>query len=370
MHLRLTTIDRYLFKEIAVPFAVGMCLFFVVVAFAQVLKVSDSITGLGVDGADIIRALLYSVPSLLGLLVPVSALFATLLGVGRLAADREILGLCAGGISPYALLRTPLLLALCLAAVSAVAVVVGEPWGLRGLRDLMKRSAQIAITQGIRVGEFNEWVAGVMFFASDDVDGTLHDVIFADHRNPEQSVVVSARRGYVEQGSEAQDIVLNLQDGIGVVHNSDRESDQLIHFDAIRYRIDVGRLVRRKARGISTVQGKDVATLWREGRDPQLSSGRRAHLNITLQRKLTIPLATVIFTLLAVPLACRSNASARARGFLYSSGLVGAYYYVGRALELSARSDGFPPILAAWTPDLLGIAGLAIMLVRLRRSAL
>ncbi|MCK5691041.1 LptF/LptG family permease, partial [Myxococcota bacterium] len=105
----MSTLDRYLLREILLPFMVGMGLFFIVVAFAQVLTISDAVTGLGISAGDILQALLYSLPPLMGILIPVSALFAVLLGVGRLASDREVIGLAALGITPYRLLRVPFL---------------------------------------------------------------------------------------------------------------------------------------------------------------------------------------------------------------------------------------------------------------------
>ena len=88
--MSLKTVDRYLLREILVPFGMGLGLFFAVVSFAQLLKVADSLTGVGVSGGDLVAALCFSLPPLLGLLIPVSSLFATLLGVGRLASDREL----------------------------------------------------------------------------------------------------------------------------------------------------------------------------------------------------------------------------------------------------------------------------------------
>ena len=78
---------------------------------------------------------------------------------------------------------------------------------------------------------------------------------------------------------------------------------------------------------------------------------------------------SLLFALLAVPLAARPKGGARARGFLYSAGIVGAYYYLGRAVELAARRNSFDPMLAAWLPNLIGLVALVILLVRLPRSA-
>ena len=65
-------IDKYLIKEILIPLGVGLALFFVVIAFGQLMKISDSVTGLGITGNELFEALAYSIPPMLGILIPVS----------------------------------------------------------------------------------------------------------------------------------------------------------------------------------------------------------------------------------------------------------------------------------------------------------
>ena len=45
--------------------------------------------------------------------------------------------------------------------------------------------------------------------------------------------------------------------------------------------------------------------------------------------------------------------------FPQSDGAPGAYYYLGRAVELLARTGDYPPALAAWTPNFVGKIGRA-----------
>lgn len=362
------TLDRYVLREIATPFVVGMGLFFVVIAFGQVLKVSDSVTGMGVTGAEIVQSLLYSFPPILGILIPVSTLFATLLAMGRLATDREVIGLCAAGVSPFRLLRVPLAIGALLACVAAYATCVGEPWGVRGLRTLMSKSAQRTLAQGVRAGEFTEWISGVVLLARDKEDGKLLDLFFADRRDPTHPIVISATRGQVNTGTKSRDLVFELEEGSVLLEAEDDTTSRIIHFDRMLYRLDVGKLVGNKARTLSSVQEKGVRELIHAAKHTRKRS-RRAHYTVVLHRKAAIPLATIIFALLAVPLGCRRSGGARAQGFLISTVLVGAYYYIGRAAELQARNSDFSPELAAWLPDILGVLALMLMLIRFRRSA-
>jgi lipopolysaccharide export system permease protein len=366
----LQIIDRYLLREIILPLAIGIGLFFVVVAFGQVLQISDSVTGLGVSGSEILQALFFSLPPLMGLLIPAGCLFATLLGVGRMASDHEIISMCAGGMSPYGLLRVPLWLGTILAIAASFFLIKGEPWGIRGLRDLMSRSAQRALAQGVRTGEFQQWIPGVTFLAKNKQNDNLTEVIFVDQRDAARPLVISARHGKILSGADARDLVFDLADGVVLVEEKETGRYRVIHFERSHYRLDVGRLVSNKARTLQSVQEQDLASLWADAHDESIPAGRRALFTIVFNRKLALPLATIIFSLLAVPVACRTGGGARARGFLYSAGIIGGYYYLGRAVELAARAGRYDPILAAWTPNIVGMVALVFMLVRFGRRAI
>ncbi|MBI3178052.1 MAG: LptF/LptG family permease, partial [Deltaproteobacteria bacterium] len=310
----MSTLDRYLLREVAVPFAAGLGLFFVVVSFAQLLKVSDAVTGLGVTGGEVLTALAYSIPPLLGLLVPVSLLFATLLAVGRMSADREIVGLLAGGVAPDRLLRVPLALGMACALISGMALVWGEPWGVAGLRRLMAESAQRALTSGVRVNEFHEWVPGVTFMATREKRGELFDVVFMDRRDSKRPLVISAKRGRLAAGTRAADLVFDLKDGTILMQERGSDTHRAIKFERTLYRLDVGKLVGNKARTLSSVQEKTLVELWYDGHDEAISRSKRALNLVTFHRKMALPLAAIIFSLLAVPLAMRAAGGARARG--------------------------------------------------------
>ncbi len=84
-------------------------------------------------------------------------------------------------------------------------------------------------------------------------------------------------------------------------------------------------------------------------------------------RKLALPLGTLIFVALAVPLGLRSGSAARARAFLLCALVVGSYYYLGRVAELDARAGGISAALAAWLPNIVGIMVLGWLLPKMVR---
>lgn len=362
-------IDKYLLKEIAAPLAVGIALFFVVIAFGQLMKISDSVTGLGVTGTELVAALGYSLPPMLGILIPVSTLFATLFAVGRLAADAEVVAWCAAGGSPYAFYRMPFVLGCLLSCLAMAATTLGEPWGVHGLRDLMSRSAQRALADGAQPGQFTQWVSGVVFYAQERDESGLQEVFFTDRRDPAQAIAVSARHGKILSGAHASEIIFELQDGNIWIQDREAGAQRMLQFDEILYRLNVGNLVGNKARTIQAAQGMSIPSLVSALKNPKLSKKKSALYTVTLHRKFALPLATLIFALLAIPLGCNRAPGSRARSFLLSALIVGGYYYIGRAAELQARNAEFPAELAPWLPNIIGVVALLIFSKRFERRA-
>lgn len=359
-------LDRYLLKEIALPFAVSLGLLAVLVTFGELLEISDSLSGLRLSPGDFAQAVLYSLPPLLGLLLPICTLFAVLLGVGRLASDREVVAMSALGWAPARLLRVPAALGVLLGLVCGAAMWWGEAWGIRGVQRVLARGAQAALSQNIQPGQFYEWSEGLSFLARSRVGHELRDVLLVDRRSEERPVVIAAQRGSLRPGEHTRDLVLELTAGSMLLAERGVESYRRVTFQRSRYRIDVGNLVEGRLANVTKAQSMTPSQLLAEAQTEERLR-RKALLIITYHRKLALPLATLIFALLAVPLAMQSRGSARAWGFLAGALLVAAYYYVGRGLELSARGGGVSPAVAAWTPNALGALGFVVLWWRRRR---
>ena len=84
----------------------------------------------------------------------------------------------------------------------------------------------------------------------------------------------------------------------------------------------------------------------------------RPELKIDLYDKIALPLMTIVFVLIGVPLAITPPRVRYNRGFLFSVLIIFAYYLV-RALSISMGETGsLIPVIAAFAPNvILTIAG-------------
>ena len=106
----MTRLDRYLAREILLPFAAALLFLTQLLLASQILAQADVLFGAGVSAWDVLRILADLVPHLLEYVLPVAFLLGAVLGVGRLAEDREVVALSSLGISPVRLVRVPILL--------------------------------------------------------------------------------------------------------------------------------------------------------------------------------------------------------------------------------------------------------------------
>jgi LPS export ABC transporter permease LptG/LPS export ABC transporter permease LptF len=86
-------------------------------------------------------------------------------------------------------------------------------------------------------------------------------------------------------------------------------------------------------------------------------------LRVQLMRKLAYPAITLVMAMLAVPFALSMGKRGSLTGIATAIGLAIAYWVVAGLFEAMGNVNTLPPVLAAWSPDLLfGIAGAYLLL--------
>jgi lipopolysaccharide export LptBFGC system permease protein LptF len=116
-------LDRYIIREILLPFVIALVVLTFVLIIPFIIEQAEQFIQKGVPWSTILQVMATLVPSVLGLTIPMALLIAALIGLGRLASDREIVVLMACGVSPYRLLR-PVLVFGTLAALATFYVMI------------------------------------------------------------------------------------------------------------------------------------------------------------------------------------------------------------------------------------------------------
>src|SRR5688572_6678547 len=112
-------LDRYLVREIAIPFALALVVLTFVLMIPPILDRAQDLVAKGVELSVVFRALMLLAPQALCYTIPMSVLLGILVGFGRLSADREFVTMQACGVSLMRLVRPVALVAIVGTAATA-----------------------------------------------------------------------------------------------------------------------------------------------------------------------------------------------------------------------------------------------------------
>ena len=364
----MTALDRYLAREILLPFAAGLLFLTQVLIATQILAQADVLLGSGVSLVDVVAVGVDLVPHFLGYVLPVAFLLGAVVGTGRLAEDRELIALGAAGVSAARLARVPVALAFVVGAIALWIGLVLEPAGLHDARVRVNDIIRKNVTSDVRAGIFYEDIPDLTLYAETTAGGRWRHVLISDRTDPSAPLLALAQSGRIEPAGAGEGMRLTLERG--EVH---REEPRAVEYVAANYQratitLGVGQTLSDRNRLVGSpfeLGPREIVALARDARD----AGDALRWWTFLHRRIAGPVAIVAFGLLAVPIAAYRRGG-RAFGYVATLVAVVAYYAVLRFGEgLSQRG-----VLAPWLgPNLpnaaMAVAGLLALASMHRRGA-
>lgn len=344
----------YIIREITGLFLLGITVFTLVLLMGRLIKLTELVVSRGVPFSDVARMILYLMPSFLIFTIPMAFLLAVLLAFGRLSADNEITVIKASGVSLVQIMPPVLVCALVAALLALTASLVGVPWGNQAFKELsfrvLKQNAAATIDEKV----FWDEIPGVILYTDhyDERQQTLKGVVIHDGRNPERPLTIFAKQGSVSGGNGRQALQLLLSDGS--IHSAGQGAEyRLVHFG--EYVMSVGG--EGGGAGISLNElDLGIAELKRQIADPATAPRTRFKMSSELHSRYSLPFASLVFAVIAVPLGIQNRRSGKSAGFSVSIFLLLVYYLLLSLMKTIAEKGGIPIALALWLPNLIFMA--------------
>jgi lipopolysaccharide export system permease protein len=362
---------RYLLRELLVPLVVWVLFLFTLLFMLQLLRGPEVLLGSAVQGTDLARLVVYLGPQFLLLALPLGLLLAILVGMGRLADDRELTAMNAAGVGPLRLLVPPLLVAALLTLATGFLVARAVPWGYSELKVLVHGILKRNVAGDVKAGVFYEDLTRLTVYAEqvEREGGRWTHVLIHDDRDESSPLLVLARRGVLNPGeAEEEDLLLRLEDG--QVHRANRAGRDYAVVDFEKGSLEVGvegasRSRRNRFKSPrEELLPEELLQAARESPDPDTARGFLMAFHYRLGQAF-MPLA---FALLGTPLALGRRGSGRGQSFVLSIGGYALYYVVFRAFEQMGNRGQLPPALACQLANLLFAAAGAALLWRIARQ--
>jgi len=357
-------LHRYVFREILVPFALGLGVFTFVLLLARLLKLIELVVNRGIPFTTVARVFLYLLPAFLEVTVPMAMLLAILVAFGRLSADSEITALRSSGVSLYQLMPPVATFVIIVTIATAGLAWYGRPWGNRALRTAMWDMARTRATAGLKPQVFNDEFPGLIIYA-EQIDTTadqLDRVLISDERDPQQSNTVFARSGYMISDTERETVTLRLLDG--TIHTTDATAGASYQTEFRSYDVNLDlRATLADARGKTDDPNElTIGQLHRTIEAKQAQGMPVTAELVEYHRKFAIPFACVVFALIAMPLGIQPARAVRSRGFAVSLVVIFTYYMLLSTGQGFAEQGRVAPVIGLWLPNVvLGVVGLAFL---------
>ncbi len=340
------TLDRYVISELVPPFLMGVSVFLVLLVGDILYVLAEYLARGQVPLGALLRLLFYKLPHMLVLTFPVSTLFGTLLGVGRLARDNEITALRMAGL-PFVRIFVPVAaFALVVAAASFWVNEYLTPWANQRADQLIRQSIFREIFPRVRENVFFRGPQNRYFYIrrADETNRVLEGVMIYEPTAAFPRLITAKRARYGEGWWHLEDGVL-------------REFDQngFTSYEAGFARFDVrvegdwqGFLLQQR-----TPDQMSAAELREHLRELERSGLETRAVAVDYYFKFAAPFAVLVFALVAAPLSLHGARGGRFTGVAAAIVLVFIYYVVMSTARAWGRAGALHPFLAAWAANLL-----------------
>jgi lipopolysaccharide export system permease protein len=358
--LRLKIIDRYVAREVAAPFALGVLLLTFVLVSGRLLKLTEMVVNRGVTLSDVLKLIGFLMPAFLELTFPMAVLLGVLMGFGRMSGDRELTAARACGMSLYRLAVPVMVVAAMIYALSSWLAFSVRPWANAHLREQLFELTQTRSTAGLKEKVFNGNFPGLVVYVDQvsNADETLHGVLISDARDPRQQNTIIARSGLLIPDSATKSITLRLFSGsifgVDATNNTSHVTSFKTYDLSVHPEEGLG-LAAQDPEEMSLTELRSVISQGRANGKPDLDA------ETELASKYTLPVTTMLFAILGIPLGLKPARGGQSERFGVALALFFLYYSLMRASEALAQRGQLNAFAAMSLPD-AAFAILAVLL--------
>lgn len=358
-------IDRYVIREVLLPFVIGLLIFTFIIIIPFIIDLGETLIAKGVAGGVVLQLMATLLPQALGLTIPMSLLLGLLVAFGRLSSDREFVAMQACGVSLMRLLRPVALLSLLGWGVTSYVLLVAVPSANQSYREITYNIVAARAEGEVKPRVFFEDFPDLVLYVREipPAGSGWNGVFMADNRGGAAPAVYVAHHGRVLLNREKRTVEILLEQGAR--HTADPAGKyEVFQFGRMLLSLNPETVFPRTgpAKGEREMSIPELraraAELVRQGNSPH-------NPLMEIHKKFSIPFACLIFGLIGLALGASNRRDGKLASFVLGIGVIFVYYvllYVGQAL---AKGHLLPPWVAVWLPNLvLGALGGLLFLWR------
>ena len=351
---RLSLIDRYLARTIAVPLLGTLILAAMLLVLDKMLRLFDFVVTAGGPVSVVWRMLANLLPEYFSLGIPIGLMLGILLAFRKLALSSELDALRGIGIGFGRLLRVPYFYAAALMLLNLAIVGYIEPYSRYRYEGLRFDLRSGALGASIKVGEFNRLGKRLTLRIDNSEDkGTRLGGIFVqvDDRSG-TSVAATAATGRFLSTDDPDTILFRLGKGRLIQQSPKFAAPRTLSFDSYDLPINLPAVDRFRSRGHEHEEltlNELVGEVYGGGAQGKDRLAAEANLHFRLVEVVMM----LMLPMLAVALAVPPKRSSSSLGIFVGIVLLVAYHKVNQYAEQAGAQGRIEPIIALWMPLIL-----------------
>ncbi len=412
-------LEKYILRENLKPFIVSLLVITFVLLLDHLIDLLNIIIEKRLNGMTIVQILVYSLPFLMAMSVPMSVLTASIMSFGRLSVDNEVTAFKSCGINVYTLLRPTVISAILLSIFMVYfnnQILPDSNYNLKRLRDkIITRKPISALKPGVFTemerytiyvkSHDDKYMRGIVIY--DRSEGVLPQVITAEYGeinlfnggNSLKAILYNGEMRHTDrqhknlaQVRTFKKFTLNLPD-LGFSDQSQSSTfrgDRELSSAAMREKIvhkkeQMGKYVKKLSRIINehnTLANKENLTTEEKREQKKLSREMRTTKSrisdfqrgikiyqVEIHKKYAIAFACLVFVLVGAPIGMMTRTSGVGMAFSVSS-VVFLIYYISLYMGEELADRGYvPPWIAMWIANiLLGVVGIFLIIFTVKES--
>lgn len=346
----LKILDKYILKQVIEMFLMGVFVFTTIIfASDTFITLIKQIAKFGIPFKVAFIIILLNLPAVIVMTIPMGVLLSTVMTLNRLSLSSEVTVMRACGIGLNRIAKPIFIFAIVMALSSFFINETVVPVMTKQAKDLaLWALGQKNIPDGKENFVFKELNDGGtlkrLFYVGYCNKKTLHNVTVLDNSKDGTIQVLQAKEGKTSpKGWEFEKGAAYTIANDGQVLNT-----TLFDTSVVKFGLDLSKEMNK-----NLAKEMNFTKLMKYLTKSDISDKERQIYTIELFDKIALPLTTLVFVLLGVPLAITPPRVRYNRGFLFSILIIFAYYLV-RALSISFGEAGsLLPFLAAWLPNII-----------------
>lgn len=350
MYQKMPVIDRYLLKQVILVFIMGVFVFSTIIfASDTFITLIKQISQFGIPFKVALIMILLNLPAVIVLSIPMGVLLSTVMVLNKLSLSSEITVMRACGIGLNRIAKPIFTFAVVMALATFVINESIAPIMAKESKDLaLWALGQKNVPEGRQNFVFKElgdnWYLKRLFYVGYCHKKTLYNVTVLDNSKPGTVQVLQAREG----GTSPQGWLFKKGAIYTIGDDGEVLNTTLFDTSTVKFGLDLSKELNK-----NLASEMSFLKLTKYIASGKVAKEDKNALKVQLFDKLALPMATLVFVLIGVPLAITPPRVRYNRGFLFSILIIFAFYVL-RALSISFGSAGtINPFIAAWLPDII-----------------